>query len=355
MRNRRTVSIAIAAILVSGCVRAGASAEPTVSPSSSPGAAETGLERTPVPTVSSPPTVEPLPSDLDPKVAHAIEMRRGSGLRHDLEYVLASMTDPRARIYLLDFPLYPEEEARLLADQADQDVAVSVIQAYAAAHDDEYGGLYIDRDEHPGIVTALWTGHLEEHQQAINDQLDGGFVILRQVRWSEAHLRAIQERITADLDWIREIPAAFAGVGVHIVANSVYMEVSSAEPRAVELIVAHYGLGEEVVVTSDGTGAMLIPGGTVKGRVVRPDGTRLGENDLLLDVEHTTPGGCGGGDMGFGIGNDGTFEYPCQAGLRTIVVLKNIAEGEWKTIGRGTVKVLAHKTVKLTIKLTENP
>ena len=358
MRNRWIVWIAIVAILVSGCVRAGSSAEPPAAPSSSLVAAEAAVSSvrpSPMPNLSSAPTIDPLPSGLDPKVAHAVEMRRGSGLRYDLEYVLASMTDPRARIYLLDFPMYPEEEAKLIADQADQDVAVSVIQAYAAAHAGEYGGVYIDRDEHPGIVTALWTDHLGEHQRAINDKLDGRFVILRQVRWSEAYLTGIQERVAADLDWLAEIPAAFDGVGAHTSANAVFLEVSSAEPRAVELILAHYGLGEELVVTSDGTGARLIPGGTVKGRVVRPDGKRLGENDLLLGDESTTPGGCGGGDMGFGIRHDGTFEYPCQAGVRTILVQKNIADGEWKVIGRGTVTVVGHKTVKLTIKLTENP
>jgi hypothetical protein len=354
MRLRWRLWIAIVAILASGCVRAGSGPESSLAPSASPETAETAIaEATPSPA----PTDEPLPSDLDPKVAHAIEMRRGSGLRHDLLFVLASMADPRATSNLLDFPLYPEEEASLMANQADQDLAVSVIQAYAMGHTDEFGGIYIDRDKHPGVVTALWTDHLEDHQRAINDKLDGGFVILRQVRYAETDLRDLQHTVSVATQgaWFDRIPAKVFSIGVSISGNVAVLRISSSNPDAPRIVAQHLNADDRLRVESDDTGAMLIPDGTVKGRVIRPDGRRLGENDLMLDDESTTPGGCGGGDMGFGIRNDGTFEYPCQAGLRTIVVRQNIAEGEWKVIGRGTIKVLAHKTVKLTIELTENP
>ena len=107
---------------------------------------------------------------------------------------------------------------------------------------------------------------------------------------------------------------------------------------------------------SDGTGAMLIPAGWVKGRVVRADGKRLGENDLLLDSTSSVPGHCGGGDIGFG---DRATTAPsntrARPATRTILVMKSRAEGEWYPIGSATVKVRAGKTVKVTIHLTEAP
>lgn len=353
MRVRWVVPIAIAAIVASGCVRAGADVVPSGTASATP---------TPEPSLAAPtatiaPTPEVLPSDLDPKIAHAIDMRRGAGLRYDLDYVLASMSDPRAKVNLLDFPLYPEEEAKLLADQADQDVAVQAIQAYAADHADEFAGLYVDRDEHPGVVTALWTGHLELHERAISEALGGRLVLHRLVRYGYADLQAITERIKADQGWMKAIPARMWGLGVHERENIIVLEVSSAEPTAVQQIEDHYHLGDQLRVVSDGTGAMLIPAGWVKGRVIPPGSKRIDEDaHLMLDSTSSDPGHCGGGDIGFGIAHDGTFEYPCQAGTRTILVLKSGGEdGDWYPIGSATVKVRAGKTVKVTIHLTEAP
>ena len=309
------------------------------------------------PTATSVATTEPIPSTLDPKIAHAIDMRRGAGLRYDLDYVLASMTDPRATINLLDFPLYPDEVAKLVADQAYQDLAVQAIQAYAADHEDEFAGVYIDRVDHPGVVTALWAGHLEQHEQAIREALDGRLVLHRLVRYGYANLSAIAERIKADLRWMKAIPARMWGLGVDQKENVIVLEVSSAEPTAVQQIEDHYGLGDQLHVISDGTGAMLIPGGWVKGRVLTPDGKPLREDVTWRWISRSSdPGHCGGGDIGFSVLPDGTFEYPCKAGTRTILIMKSGGEdGDDYPIGSATVKVRAGKTVKVTIHLTETP
>jgi hypothetical protein len=299
---------------------------------------------------------EPRPSDLDPRILHAIEMRRSLGIRADIEYVVASMTDRRASVTILDFPTYPDEDAKLAADQADQDRAVTVIQEYGAGLPDEFGGLYIDRDEHPGVVTMLWTDHLADHARIVRERLDGGFVIARQVRYSQAHLQALVDAMSADMTWTSAIPAAFQGLGVDTIKNVIVLDVSSAEPTAVQQILDHYALGDRLAVSSDGTGAALIPAGTVDGLVIGPDG-RPADPRGGLDVrdEPGAPGSCGGGDMGFGVADDGTFKYPCQAGPRVIVIMKNVADGEWKVIGRAKVMVAAGGTTKVTIHLTEMP
>lgn len=355
MRHRWSIWIPFVAILATGCVGGGAS-RVAVAPSGSSPVPPASASASP--THTSVPTVEPLPSDLDPEIAHAIDMRRGSGLRYDLAYVEASMTDPGATRNLLDFPLYPEEEAKLLADQADQDVAAVVIHEYSLAHQDEFGGVYVDRDAHPGTVTALWTGHLAEHERAIGEQLGGRLVLHRQVRYSRAYLQQLVDKAFRDLDWMAEIPAKAWGYGVDIPGNVIDLEVSSAEPTAVQQIVDHYALGDRLRVTSDGTGAMLLPWGTVKGRVLGPDGTPFtGERTEQLDLQWTSavPGDCGGGDIGYGVQSDGRFEVPCQVGERTIIVQGPGSGDEWHELGRGTVTVRANKTVKLTVRLTTEP
>ena len=331
MRPRRPLAVLALALVIGGC---GPPPGPPTAPSGTAGASLIAIS--------------------DPALVHAIEMRRSAGLRFDIAFVLAAASDPRATISYLDIPLYPEEETRLQADQGIQDEAIGVLQRYAAERANEDGGLYIDRDLHPGIVTSLWTGDVEAHRTALLAR-GASVIILREVRYPEAYLRSVQDRVTGDIDWMNQIPAAAESIGVDIIRNVATVTVSSAQPGAVEQIKAHYGLGDELEVISDGIGVRFIPWGTVKGFVVTRDGAPVRQNELILDWTSPAAGSCGGGDIGYGVTGDGHFEIPCQVGPRTIIVEKLAQDGTWREIGRGTVTVTAATTVNLTIHLTEAP
>ncbi len=345
---RIATSIAVA-VLIAGCVAARPEALPAT-----PIATDAGASAT-TPGAASP-AATPDPSAIDPETAHAIELRRSMGLRHDLAFVLAAAKDPATSLEFLSIPTYPDEDAKLLADRADQDLAVGAIQAYAADHVDEFGGLYIDRDQHPGVVTALWTDHLDAHRAVLGERLDGRFVLLRQVKYSYDELDKLKDGLFDDDAFFAGIPARPYSYGVDIIQNAIELEVSSAEPTAVEQIEAHYGLGDKLRVTSDGTGAMLLPRGTVKGKVLGPDGSRVRNGELELQWTNLDPGDCGGGDIGYGVAADGTFELPCQVGRRTITVTgPKWIDDHWEELGRATVTVRAGKTVTVTIRLTKAP
>jgi hypothetical protein len=359
---RSLVTFAVVLVLA-GC--GAPSGEPGRSPAAAvvaqgPDASAVVASASVAPAPSTPPTEEPLPSDLDPSLRHAIEFRRDLGMRHDLAYVLQAAKDPAARNMLLDFPMYPEEEAKLMAEQADTDVVVPIVQAHAAANADEFGGLYIGLgDERDDGVVTLWTGHLAEHEAAIRARLDPeNRVAFRRVRYSEAFLRGIQDRISGDWDWLISVPAAPLGVGVDILENVVSMQVSSADPQAEAMIREHYGLGEEIRIESDGTGAHLLPYGKVVGVVLGPDGKPIKvDKEFMLDYVSTDPGVCGGGDIGYGVREDGTFEYPCQIGTRTIQLkqLKGANDSEWVVIGEATVRLIGSGAVRVIIRLSEEP
>lgn len=296
---------------------------------------------------------------LDPEIARIVAFRRSLGLRHDVEYVLALQDDPSARIDLLDFPMTLAEERELLARQAETDRVVGIVQAYAADHEDTFGGLYIDRDEMPGAVVAMFTDALLAHEVALRTKLGTAFVVLRQVRYSEAYLRSLQEVIAHDNDWMAEIPAHMDGVGTDIKENVVTLDVSSAEPDAEERIAAYYDMGDALRVVSDGTGQELIPWGWVVGTVLLPNGEPVtGQIPFLTldgESEDTELGECGGGDMGFGVADDGTFRYPCQAGTRTIIVRAEDPDGGTREVGRVVVEVVADEETEVTIQLDEVP
>jgi hypothetical protein len=97
--------------------------------------------------------------------------------------------------------------------------------------------------------------------------------VVRQVRWTEQQLRDLQDRIVADLDWMAAIPARGQSVEVDIEHNAVLIRISSAQPAATRMILEHYAVEPTmIVVESDGTGVVLLPSGTVRGRVVDASG-----------------------------------------------------------------------------------
>ena len=354
--GRRLLLAALTASLAMACSVA-------ARPSDSPGPPSTAATATAIP--NAPATARPtapmtpppwppddeLPANLDPELADAIRLRRSYGLRSDLEYVRAVADDPRASNDAYGVPVYPEEFEDAQRRFAESQDVVPIIQRYAGAHRDEFGGLYIDEASHVGVV-SLWTDHLAEHAGAIRKAVGpDARVAFGQVRFAESQLRVLQDRISADwqADWVTEIPAAFQGVGVDIQTSQVTVDISSANPDAVAIIEAHYDLGHQLRVESDDTGVALLPWGTVTGRVRGIADLRAW--NLSLNWESRDSGECGGGDMGFGVNDKGQFELPCQIGTWTIIVVDSSSDDSVRELGRGTVEVLADKTVTLDIHL----
>ncbi|MGZ8514293.1 MAG: hypothetical protein ACXW4H_04225 [Candidatus Limnocylindrales bacterium] len=341
---RRAIAIGCTVLLV-GCTRAGASGAATEMPIVTPSA---GVTAGP----ASPATNEP--PHVDAQLQHTIDLRRSLGLRSDLAWIEAVAADPRATTTLLFIPLLPEEEAEVVAADASDHAVAAVVNEYANLHLDEFAGMYIDRESNAGVV-SLWTGHLAEHEAAIRARLaPGARASFLQVEYSEAYLRSVQDRVVADIDWMRSIPAVMQSAYVDTIRDVTVLSVSSANPRAVELIQSHFGLGAAFEATSDGTGAALIPWGTVEGRVRTRAGDVPGPAEYNLRWHGTGPGDCGGGDVGYGVSDLGTFTLPCQQGTWMIEV--TVPDGnDWRSIGEGTVAVTADHTSKLDIVLTEAP
>jgi hypothetical protein len=295
--------------------------------------------------------IDPTTTD---QIQAAIRFRRENGLPAGVPYVLAMACVPDANV---DFgvPLSPAEIAEFQRRGQTVDTMLPAVQAYADSHGDEFGGLYIDQAR-GGVLTVLWTARIDEHLAALRALVHPRAPIaVRQVRWTERELAGLQARIAADWNWFRAIPAAPRGVGIDTINNVVQVSVSSANASASEMIVAHYGVAPGmIVVESDGTGAALLPWGTVKGVVVTKKGKPPGSNNLMVEQAlGGVPGECGGGDVGFGVMDDGRFEYPCQAGVRVIEVVE-IGDAEpHPVLGSGRVTVKANEVASLRIVIDE--
>ena len=121
--------------------------------------------------------------------------------------------------------------------------------------------------------------------------------------------------------------SALIAWGPDELGNHVQLDISSSDPYAARIVLDHYvallGIPEGMLqVSSDGTGAVLVPWGTVSAAVVGPDGKPVVKTDLSFDWVSDVNGlECGNGDAGYGVSWDGTpTAIPCQAGIWTIRV-----------------------------------
>lgn len=230
-----------------------------------------GCGAVPIPSLPPTPSAQADP-DIPHELAHAMDFRRELGLRSDRAWVEQVALDPLARIDVLDIPLMPFEEAELNARAVDVEEIAPIVSEYGAAHPPEYGGVYIDQPG-GGIVTALFTANLPAHEAALRARVrPGAPLAVRQIRFPEAALVDLQERIARNSAWFATIPAVLSHTGLDTIDNVVLVGVSSAHPQADEIIVAHFGAAGMLRVTSDGTGVRLKPPGELVGRVIDRDG-----------------------------------------------------------------------------------
>ncbi len=305
------------------------------------------------PIATTPEPLASLPADVDESIRSAIQERFENGLRRDLAWVQQVAADPTATTEF-GFPLLPAESASLFARNGRSIMVQTLLRDYDQGP--EFGGLYMD-NALGGVIVVLWTSDPTAIRAELGPRLPPCFPILfREVRWSEAELRRWQNAISLQSDWFAEIDASFQGVGADTIRNDVVVEISSANERAEQAILDHFGAPEGMLrVESDGTGAALLPSGTVVGRVLTADGQPVGPNDLMVDYggPDDPPGWCGGGDIGYGVRSDGSFEYPCHVGRRTIRVLDWVGDGDHQVVASTVVDVRDGREVKVTIRLPE--
>jgi len=286
-------------------------------------------------------TAGPIPSEI----AYAMHQRATFGLRADEGWVRAVAANPRARVQVLDFPMLPEEEAAFEASQASYDDITAAVQGYAATVPEAFGGLYIDQSAHR--VVALFTTEPEANRVAILARLGRfGPLQVRQVRYTEAELRDLQDRIPGELAgaWIGEIGAAWTGVGVDTINNRVELSISSANPAAPALVAAHLRVpADELSVVSDGTGVELMARGWVDVSVTVGAGASMPPGGWMLDWTGDRPGSCGGGDVGFGVAPGQVTRLPCTVGGWRI----DIVDDARHVVASGHVKVAANSHVPL--------
>lgn len=247
--NRQFVTgLVLAALLVTAGCNSSVPPSPNVSTSS---------------TTAAVPTASALTAS---EMGKAIEFRKTFSLRADEGWIRLVAADPASEEGRVKYgvSLSPEEVADL--DQrtvAVEAIRVQVIQ-YGLAHPDDWAGAYIDQ-QREGILVAQFSDNIEQHRQALMSGL-GPLARLEvmPVEYSLEYLQAEADKIHGTKDWFLTIPAYLRTYGVDEVANRIFIRISSVEPNAQDIIEEHFGWAGLTKVESDGTGAKLLPFGTLR-------------------------------------------------------------------------------------------
>ncbi len=340
----------VSAVVAVGCV---SSPSPTPSAAATDVAAPSGEVASPAGSVPTPGDGAATAAPVDEAaIAYAVSQRKQFGMRSDEAWVRQVAADPRARMELLDFLMLPEEGTEFERRQASYDRMTGAVHRYADTRPADFGGVWIDQERH--TVGTAWTTTPEIHRLAILASAGAaGPLEARLVRYSLKQLRDLQERIGLDGAWMRDIGAQWTGVGADEMANVTDLEISSANPLAPALILAHYGVPADMLrITSDGTGILLKERGTVHASVVTADGKVPAQQGLWPLWTPDRPMGSGdcGSEVGMGLDEEGTFQIDCAPGGWTFEIR---AEGgiDMPVVGRGHVVVPEGGDVDLVITL----
>lgn len=147
--------------------------------------------------------------------------------------------------------------------------AVAALQAYGAAHPDEFGGLFVD-DQARASFVLLFTGHLDEHAAALAEIWPR--VTVREVEFSEAALMAVLEGL--DLTGMTRDGVEPISAGLDTMNNRVTLELKADDPTLGPSLERQYGGMLDVTVypipgpwanVTEGPGWRLLASGRTSG------------------------------------------------------------------------------------------
>jgi hypothetical protein len=177
------------------------------------------------------------------ETADALRFRREFGLDDSLEHITRVQRDPSA---VMDYgvPLLPEEVATIESRSTVAERAMPTIEAYGAAHADQYGGAYLDH-ERAGVIVTLWTGSIRQHARGLWAELwdvaPATPLSFQLVRHTLADLEELQSRITVDIDAWRAAGIEVTAVLLDTVNNRVEVGVADPQAGAGDRLLQEYG------------------------------------------------------------------------------------------------------------------
>jgi hypothetical protein len=201
--------------------------------------------------LASPAESEPAnPWLSDAGIERAVALRKSFGLRTDDAWIRSVANNPEAltNVTRYSIPITNDEVAHI----ADRDAVLADLEQFRTSHLQTWGGYYIDGD---AIVVLLI-----DPVGTVRHELSSAVpvpLLVKPARWSLRALNDLATRV-ADDPWL-QTRYHLLSAGADVEHNRVALEVSSTDRTVPATIAAHFGLGDELTVTIDGTGEQSGP------------------------------------------------------------------------------------------------
>ncbi len=120
------------------------------------------------------------------------------------------------------------------------EATIRTLNRYGRENRDTFGGLYIDRDTHAGIVVQF-TEDAATHEAALLELLPDTPLTVKKVRFSESALMELQERIGDEHEWVESTGLSLYSTGLDIIDNVVELTGGSNDPTSAGRIYERFG------------------------------------------------------------------------------------------------------------------
>ena len=268
----------------------------------------------PEPSTTPAPTEAANPWLTDAGIERATQFRQDAHLEASRTWVMHVAVDPDA---LANLPRYgvplTSAEITVLSQRAKSIAEVRrVVDAFAAEHPEGWGGDFTSGSQ---LVAVLVDSTGELANELGSKIAPGAPLRIKLGTWTLAELTALKERVLHDF-WMNS-RFKLVDLGVNVDRNLVEFQVSSADPSVPAEIAAHFGVGEQLDVTIDGTGVDALPTGTIRGQAHYANGAPA--TGLAVELSGDIPGAGSTGDVGIQTGDDGSFVIPDVAATGYVV------------------------------------
>ena len=217
------------------------------------------------------------------ELARAEAFRKSYGLPSSDSWVRLVASDPQSLLNVgkYSIPMTDAEVAVLRTRIADRQTVLDHLEQFGRDHTAEWGGYYLGNN----VIVALLIDPTGAVERELRTAVPAPFQV-KPARWSLEELTALSNQVSDD-HWL-QANYHIMSAGVDVEHNNVALEVSSADPAAPAKIVAHFKADDKLVVSIDGSGAAVLPKGSVAGRAVDVSGKPAA--GLGIELVPTFPG-----------------------------------------------------------------
>jgi hypothetical protein len=195
--------------------------------------------------------------------------------------------DPTSVVRLGSLKVTLDEAALIDRLTVGADGPIAAANEYRKRHRDEYAGHYLDRS---GTLNILVSGHVQDHEAALELLFGSVPVVVREVRWSERELQDFRRELrNPDFEqWRTQQGLRITGNGIDVSQNRVFVEVATPATdedvarRTIERLDGEDWLSVEIVVTDPkwrgGHGDLTV-------RLIHPNGDKVDEALVVLKAD----------------------------------------------------------------------